>query len=189
MPNTFTFNAGENNIVLENREILINFDVKDGSGVEVPYIIESFSTPSGVQITRTENGKSVLFTIINDITMPKEGTVDFVLKIDSKRYYQSFAFSRVLDGNSPYIITLMSTNGLTFKRGDIQTQIIANFTKGIETVNPLTLQDNISWVKKDKTGVEEVGWVPNYVDGQKHIINISPYDILEKATFECRLDL
>ena len=189
IPNTFTFNAGENNIVLENREILINFDVKDGSGVEVPYIIESFSTPSGVQITRTENGKSVLFTIINDITMPKEGTVDFVLKIDSKRYYQSFAFSRVLDGNSPYIITLMSTNGLTFKRGDIQTQIIANFTKGIETVNPLTLQDNISWVKKDKTGVEEVGWVPNYVDGQKHIINISPYDILEKATFECRLDL
>jgi hypothetical protein len=83
----------------------------------------------------------------------------------------------------------MSTNGLTFKRGDIQTQIIANFTKGIETVNPSTLQDNISWVKKDKTGVEEVGWVPNYVDGQKHIINISPYDILEKATFECRLDL
>ena len=83
----------------------------------------------------------------------------------------------------------MSTNGLVFKRGDIQTQIIASFTKGMETINPSTLQDNISWIKKDRAGVEEAGWVPNYVNGQKHIINIGHSDILEKATFECRLDL
>lgn len=188
-PSSFGFKVDDKGIIQGNRNLGIRFYVTGENFETTPFVIENYTTPPGVLITRNDVGDGVVFSIQEDRLVPTEGFVEFTLKVNSKRIFPTFSFNKVLDGTSPYSITLISSNGLTFKRGDIETDISAFVIKGTEIINPMTLQDSFIWIKKDKEGNVEEGWTPIYVDGQKHVIKVSPEDIIERATFECKIDL
>lgn len=96
------------------------------------------------------------------------------------------------DGVSPYIILLVSSNGIVFKDGIVDTVITATIMKGEEEVAMTTeIRNKLFWEKIDKNGnitsTQEGTFSPSYVNGQKEKIRIGSSDIIERATFNCGL--
>lgn len=94
-------------------------------------------------------------------------------------------------GDSPYILELISTNGLVFKDSDINTVIIAQLKRGVDIIPPENYRDKIVWVKIDdggnRTSTEDGSFSPIFLDGKKEQISITEQDVLQRATFECSI--
>ena len=101
---------------------------------------------------------------------------------------ETYPVSVAKNGEQPYTLTLISSNGLLFKDGVINIDIKAELRKGTTLVDPMTIQSAFKWKKTNALG-QDVAFVPNYVNSQKHIIRLSSSDVDEKATFRCEIDL
>jgi phage minor structural protein len=87
-----------------------------------------------------------------------------------------------------YKVELLSSNGIAFKNGIIDTEITAIVYKGKENITDTLPKTAFIWTKTDKDGFFDVAWNYDHV-GIGKTISVSSYDLFEKANFKCEIDL
>lgn len=88
------------------------------------------------------------------------------------------------DGESPYNVELISSNGLIFKNGVISTIIHAIVFKGNENITDLLDANQFRWTKTNADGSPDLIWNAMHAGGTKSII-IEANDVNKRATFSC----
>ena len=88
------------------------------------------------------------------------------------------------DGESPYNVELISSNGLIFKNGVISTIIHAIVFKGNENITDLLDANQFRWTKTNADGSPDLIWNAMHAGGTKSII-IETNDVNKRATFSC----
>lgn len=88
------------------------------------------------------------------------------------------------DGQSPYDVDIISTNGLLFKNGVIQTTLTAVVYRGDENVTEQLDANQFKWTKINADGSLDKTWNDIYAGGTKSI-TVTSEDIYRRATFNC----
>lgn len=94
------------------------------------------------------------------------------------------SFARVEDGESPYNVELLSSNGLLFKNGVISTIIHAVVFRGDEDVTDLLDANQFRWTKTNADGTPDEAWNAIHASGVKSV-TIGIDDVNKRATFGC----
>lgn len=90
--------------------------------------------------------------------------------------------------NIPYRVQLMSTNGLQFKNGVINTRIIATVYHGTKDITNTLSSDNFIWSRISDDADGDAAWNQAHV-GAGSFIDITADDVPTNATFECDIDI
>lgn len=128
------------------------------------YKVSAMTVDSG-EITFTANYKTTTLTKVAKIAKVKQGTPGE-------------------DGESPYNVELISSNGLIFKNGVISTIIHAIVFKGNENITDLLDANQFRWTKTNADGSPDLVWNAMHAGGTKSII-IETDDVNKRATFSC----
>lgn len=88
------------------------------------------------------------------------------------------------DGQSPYDVDIISTNGLLFKNGIIQTTLTAVVYQGEENVTDQLDANQFRWTKINADGTLDKIWNDIHAGGTKSI-TVTSEDIYRRATFNC----
>ena len=187
-PNSYNIEAESDGNIKEDVSLMLNFDIyRSNNKIENHRIVSVGGVPRGM--SHNIEGNSLRITFLRGRELPDNGVIEIDLEVEGIQCKQSFAYSKTRSGESPYLMFLQSTNGLVFKRGDISTVIYAVVMRGADIVTDTMPQDAFEWEKIDKSGKPVERWVPNYLDDRKDKIIVTPDDILERATFNCSLNL
>ncbi len=187
-PAAYSVDAESDGNIIKNVSVLINFDIyRSNNKIEDFRVVSIGGTPRGA--STSIEGSSVKVEFLKGRDLPDNGIIEIELDIQGNPYRQTFSYSKVRGGESPYLMVLQSTNGLVFKRGDISTVIYAIVMKGSSIVTDEIAEEAFEWEKIDKDGQVIANWEPTYVDNQRDKIVITPEDIMERATFNCSLNL
>ena len=87
-----------------------------------------------------------------------------------------------------YKIEFHSSNGLTFKNGQINTVITAKVYRGKDDITSTVPISGFVWRKRDKDGNLDEAWNNAHVNVGRQI-TIDRNDIDQKATFECDINI
>ncbi|XAG97444.1 tail protein [Enterococcus phage VRE9_3] len=128
------------------------------------YKVSAMTVDSG-EITFTAKYKTTTLTKVAKIAKVKQGTPGE-------------------DGESPYNVELISSNGLIFKNGVISTIIHAIVFKGNENITDLLDANQFRWTKTNADGSPDLIWNAMHAGGTKSII-IETDDVNKRATFSC----
>lgn len=128
------------------------------------YKVSAMTVDSG-EITFTAKYKTTTLTKVAKIAKVKQGTPGE-------------------DGESPYNVELISSNGLIFKNGVISTIIHAIVFKGNENITDLLDANQFRWTKTNADGSPDLVWNAMHAGGTKSII-IETDDVNKRATFSC----
>lgn len=128
------------------------------------YKVSAMTVDSG-EITFTAKYKTTTLTKVAKIAKVKQGTPGE-------------------DGESPYNVELISSNGLIFKNGVISTIIHAIVFKGNENITDLLDANQFRWTKTNADGSPDLVWNAMHAGGTKSII-IEADDVNKRATFSC----
>lgn len=85
-------------------------------------------------------------------------------------------------------IELHSSNGTTFRNGNIKTTITARVYRGKDDITDTLSKDSFIWTKRDRYGNLDTSWNEEHV-GVGNVIEIDEYDVYQKATFSCDIDI
>jgi len=96
------------------------------------------------------------------------------------------SLTKVANGESPYNVELLSSNGLLFKNGVISTVIHAVVFRGDENVTDLLDANQFRWTKTLSDGTPDVDWNNRHAGGTKSI-TVTASDIYRRATFNCEI--
>lgn len=88
-----------------------------------------------------------------------------------------------MEDRIPYQVEIVSSNGLIFKNGTINTQLTAKVYRGKDDITDKLLANQFKWHRYDATGTEDTVWSSQH-NGMKTIA-VSGEDVLGKATFSC----
>lgn len=88
------------------------------------------------------------------------------------------------DGQSPYDVDIISTNGLLFKNGVIQTTLTAIVYRGEDNVTEQLDANQFKWTKINADGSLDKTWNTIHAGGTKSI-TVTSEDIYRRATFNC----
>ena len=202
-PNSYVLKANDANELSEDISILINFDifrgnekesdfsVSDNNGVRglIPNIVEL--APEDGSYDPTTQVKLVFRA--GQVSLPENGEVEIDLVMEGQIYTQTFVYSKVKGGDSPYLLFVQSTNGTIFKDNEPNTILVATVMKGtIDVTNDILLQNPgaFIWKKYDKSGIEDTSWTIEYNNDKMNEVVIDLEDFEDdKATFSCLLNL
>lgn len=92
--------------------------------------------------------------------------------------------TKVKNGESPYNVELLSSNGLLFKNGVISTVIHAVVFRGDENVTDLLDANQFRWTKTNADGTPDDTWNAMHASGVKSV-TIGIDDVNKRATFGC----
>lgn len=98
------------------------------------------------------------------------------------KYFDTISF---IDASDPLQISVLSSNGLTFKRGGAGTTDLAAelFQNGVQ-IDAAGTKYNYVWTKHKADGTKDDAWVPTLkTPGAGNVIVITTSDIINKATF------
>lgn len=118
------------------------------------------------------------------------GEITFIAKYKTTTLTKVAKISKVKqgtpgeDGESPYNVELISSNGLIFKNGVISTIIHAIVFKGNENITDLLDANQFRWTKTNADGSPDLVWNAMHAGGTKSII-IETDDVNKRATFSC----
>jgi hypothetical protein len=87
-----------------------------------------------------------------------------------------------------YKIEIHTSNGFTFKNGQINTVLTVKVYRGKDNITDTVPASGFIWKKRDKDGVLDTAWNSAHVNIGKQI-TIDRNDVYEKATFECDIDI
>ena len=94
---------------------------------------------------------------------------------------KSFSWVKVRTGEAPYTISVYSTNGNVFKKGTVETKLIATVLQGSEDVSEV-LKSKVVWYKVTPT--EDIEWARGVLE-----IDIDPSQVNGQAVFACEVDI
>lgn len=120
------------------------------------------------------------------------GEITFIAKYKTTTLTKTAKIAKVKqgtpgeDGESPYNVELISSNGLIFKNGVISTIVHAVVFKGNETVTDLLDANQFRWTKTNADGSPDLIWNSMHAGGTKSII-IGTDDVNKRATFSCNI--
>ena len=187
-PSSYSLESEADGNVKDDVSLMLNFDIyRSDTKIEDFRIISVGGVPRGM--SHEVKGNVLKLTFLKGRELPDNGVIEINLSVEGKPCKQSFTFSKTRDGESPYLLILQSTNGLVFKRGDISTVIYAIVMRGSSIVTDKIPEEAFEWEKIDKNGKVVRDWSPKYMDNQRDKIVVTPEDILERATFNCSLNL
>ncbi|MED4234399.1 phage tail spike protein [Priestia megaterium] len=87
-----------------------------------------------------------------------------------------------------YKVEVISSNGMAFKNGLIDTELTARVYRGKENITDTLPVEAFIWTKKDRAGNVDYVWTNAHKNvGSK--ISVSTSDVYQRATFYCDLDL
>lgn len=165
--------------------------------IEVVDIV--YTKPNGlkVQITRTPDaivGRNVITGLSIQAEpgshLAQSGILEMTIKASKNsdspvlEGLKAFSWTKVRDGESPYIIDIVSKGGLVFKKGQAKTTLVATVLYGSQDVTG-QMATNLRWYKILKSGAEEL-W--RGTEGKREI-EITPADVDGAATFMCKLEI
>lgn len=90
--------------------------------------------------------------------------------------------------NLPYRVEVKSTNGLTFKNGDIESTVYCRVYRGTEEVTHTLTPANLIWTRISDDPQGDAAWNAAHV-GIGTSFPVTPADVPAIATFECALDI
>ena len=96
---------------------------------------------------------------------------------------KGFSWSKIRDGESPYIIEVSSSKGLVFKKGQASTVLKATILYGSQDVT-LDMQGALRWYKVLEDGTEQL-W--RGTEGKREV-TITASDVMGSATFFCEVE-
>lgn len=85
-------------------------------------------------------------------------------------------------------IELHSSHGTTFRNGNIKTTITARVYRGKDDITETLPKSSFIWSKRDRYGNLDTAWNEEHV-GIGNVIEIDEYDVYQKATFSCDVDI
>jgi phage minor structural protein len=86
-----------------------------------------------------------------------------------------------------YSISLFSTNGLIFKNGNVQTDIIATVYKGTQDITSTLSNSQFIW-KKFNEGLVDIAWNTAHANVGNRI-TVTKADVYKTADFQCFIDI
>lgn len=190
LPQTISIVFSEYGTILGKREFELAFDIiSNTDGQSVDFSIESYTCPNGFMIDRDDINNKLVLRVVNEDVIGESGIVEVGLLRGTTNYYQTITYGVTRNGESPYTISMYSSNGMVFKDGVVNTILEAVVRRGIKIVNDEVGQNAFEWTKKDKEGNVVIEWIPNYYRNRKDMIEITSEDIIERATFECSINI
>lgn len=143
----------------------------------VPYIWTRYADDDqGTGMTAEPAGKSYMANkTVKGIETPSDDPEDYAglwVKIKGE------------DGQSPYDVDIISTNGLLFKNGVIQTTLTAVVYRGEDNVTDQLDANQFKWTKINADGTLDKTWNNIHAGGTKSI-TVTSEDIYHRATFNC----
>lgn len=112
--------------------------------------------------------------------------------LDNKNQTLDIAFNTVehsieeVSKNVNYDVEIISTNGIVFKNGIVETQLIAIVRKGKEDVTEKIDESRFIWTRISDDAVGDEIWNQQYVGGRKKVA-VTKSDIQNRATFNCEI--
>ncbi len=94
---------------------------------------------------------------------------------------KSFSWVKVKSGEAPYTISVYSTNGNVFKKGTVQTKLVATVSQGSEDVSQ-EMKSKVVWYKVTPT--EDIEWARGVLE-----IEIDPSQVNGQAVFACEVEI
>lgn len=190
LPQSIQIVLSEYGTLLGKSEFELAFDIINNiDGQSVDFSIESYTCPNGFMIDRDDINNKLILKVLDESVIGETGVIEVGLLRGTTNYYQTITYGVTKDGESPYTISMYSSNGMVFKDGVIDTILEAVVRRGIKIVNDEIGQDAFVWTKKNKEGTIIVDWKPNYYRNRKDMIVITSEDVMERATFECSINI
>lgn len=117
-----------------------------------------------------------LYTLeYTDKDLKQEMKVDTVIT-------KEFSWSALISAQDPYTLNILSTNGLIFPSGSVNTVLIATVSRGTEDVT-LQLTPDMRWYKTSSGGKKEL------VAQAKSQLEITPSDVTGQQTYSCEVEI
>lgn len=85
-----------------------------------------------------------------------------------------------------YKVEIISSNGLIFKNGQVQTTLEARVYHGSKDITDTIDANRFRWKKQSGNPEEDLRWNNNHFGGTKTVV-ITPQDIYVRATFSCEI--
>lgn len=136
----------------------------------------------------------------------EDGSVGFSLDSKNKEYmgiqsnsksqtpsdnYQDYIWTKIKGetgppGESPYLVDIISSNGLVFKNGVIDTWLIAVVYHGNKDVTEELDSNRFRWTRISRDQASDIIWNNKYFGGSKEI-KLTIEDIYMQATFQVEI--
>lgn len=114
-------------------------------------------------------------------------SVKYLVKLDGQELSAIATLSKIYDGDSAIQVIIHSTQGTTFKNGQISSVLSATVFRGAENITNKIHESEFRWIRTSSNPFEDEYWNNPPRIGKS--IDITADDISFKATFDCIVNL
>lgn len=114
-------------------------------------------------------------------------SIRYVVTLGNQELYAIATLSKIYDGDSAIQVIIHSTQGTTFKNGQISSVISATVLRGAEDITHKIHESEFRWIRTSSNPIEDENW--NNPPRIGKTIEITHEDISYKATFDCIVNL
>ena len=136
----------------------------------------------------SSDGKDGFTTVYPSDSYPSWGGTYTSLDTEPSQDPEMYNWSKIkgADGKSTIQVQLLSTSGLLFTNGAVETTIKAIVWEGDTNITNTIDANRFRWTKYDAGGVPDTAWNDTHFSGKKEI-NITIDDVRNRATFVCEI--
>lgn len=163
----------DKNKPIDIEDVTITWKRKVGNGLET-------------DLTNDETVSGNIVTISTNLLTKENPIITYIAYCTYKSVPKtiSITFSLVNDGESATILEVYSTNGVSFKNGNINTELYAVVRKGSLIITDLLDSQYFIWTRTSNNTENDEYWNQQHSAGTKSII-ITSTDVIDNATFTC----
>lgn len=161
----------QNNTIAEQGKTLSSHTTR----IEANEKAISLKVDSSTYTTDMQNVSKTLSDQSARLTLAEEGIKLAVTKTE---------ISNTIKEVAPYVVDIISTNGIIFKNGDISTTLIARVYKNNEDVTDTIDANRFRWTRVSNNAEEDDAWNTAHFGGTKQI-TVTSSDVKVRATFNC----
>lgn len=114
-------------------------------------------------------------------------TLKYIARLGEAAYLETFSVSKQYNGQDSYSVYIASSNGTTFRNGNISSTLTAHVTKGAQEVTANIPEHNFKWTRTSADTASDVVW--NSVSHTGRTLEIGNEDVCDKAVFDCEVIL
>lgn len=116
------------------------------------------------------------------------GTINMTIRVGARQYFYSVGWAKNKKLPDNYQVQIVSTQGDSFKNGNISTTLFAIVYKDSQEYDSDGLLLNYTWTRDSGNPVADSAWAAGKV-GAKNSIVITSSDLTNSATFFCEVSL
>jgi len=151
-------------------------------------IVSTGFSSSVTNPTTTTPGKVTVSFLDGFNPISDSGTVVMTITVGSRQYFYSVGWSKNKKLPDNYEVQIISTNGTSFKNGNISTSLVALVYKDYEEYDLDGLILNYTWQRESGNASADSAWNISKI-GLGNMLTITATDLTSSASFFCEVSL